>query len=47
MGRDLIGSIGAVGGGLGVKERSVGEGVDRVVAGGVGIEDIVKKHWGG
>jgi hypothetical protein len=35
--------IGVVGGGLGVEGRSVGEGVDRVVAGGVGIEDIVFK----
>lgn len=38
--------IGAVGGGLGVEERSVGEGVERVVAGGVGIADIVNKCWG-
>ena len=30
-----------VGGGLGLEGRSVGEGVERDVAGGVGIDDIM------
>ena len=34
--------IGVISGGVGLEARSVGEGVERVVAGGVGIEDIVR-----
>jgi hypothetical protein len=34
--------IEVVSGGVGVEARSVGEGVERVVAGGVGIEDIAR-----
>jgi hypothetical protein len=41
MGRDRMGGIEVTGGGLGFEGRSVGEGVERVVAGGVGIEDIL------
>jgi hypothetical protein len=49
MGWGLEESIGAVGGALGVTERSVGEGVERVVAGGVGTvgtKDIVPEGQG-
>ena len=42
MVRAFMEGIGAVSGGVGVEARSVGEGVERVVAGGVGIEDIVR-----
>jgi hypothetical protein len=38
--------IGAVSGGVGVEARSVGDGVERVVAGGVGIEDIIRSVRG-
>jgi hypothetical protein len=42
MVRALMEGIGAASGGVGLEARSVGEGVERVVAGGVGIEDIVR-----
>jgi hypothetical protein len=38
----FMGGIGAVSGGVGVEARSVGEGVESVVAGGVGTEDIIQ-----
>lgn len=42
MVRAFMEGIGAVSGRVGVEARSVGEGVERVVAGGVGTEDIVR-----
>ena len=46
MVRAFMEGIGAVSGGVGVEARSVGEGVESVVAGGVGIEDIIRPVQG-
>jgi hypothetical protein len=42
MVRVFMEGIGAIGGGVGLEARSVGEGVERVVVGGVGTEDILR-----
>jgi hypothetical protein len=42
MVRAFMEGIGAASGGVGLEARSVGEGVERVVVGGVGTEDIVR-----
>jgi hypothetical protein len=46
MVRAFMEGIGAVSGGVALVARSVGEGVERVVAGGVGTEDIVRPGTG-